>query len=76
MTPSTLTSRRSFLKIAGATTFALSASGGLSLVENSASAETPHSVNVGAWVTLHADDRITIRFASAEMGQGVSTALP
>lgn len=31
---------------------------------------------VNAWITIEPDDSITIRLAQAEMGQGVSTALP
>jgi isoquinoline 1-oxidoreductase beta subunit len=41
---------------------------------NTPGADQP--VEVNAWIEVHADDRILIRVARSEMGQGIFTALP
>ncbi len=72
-------SRRNFLKVSAA------AGGGLVLGFSFARAETalgPPSTNGGgavelnAWLTIGNDDSVTVRVASSEMGQGVTTAIP
>ncbi|PKR55003.1 xanthine dehydrogenase family protein molybdopterin-binding subunit [Thalassospira marina] len=68
-------SRRGFLIGSGSLAIALLASGGAGILRNNAQAASA-TQNVNAWVTIHADDSVTIRFASTEMGQGVMTSLP
>jgi isoquinoline 1-oxidoreductase beta subunit len=62
-------SRRSFLK--------LTAAGGLLVgfhLPEAHAAAAPFSPN--AWIELTPDDRVTLMFASSEMGQGSMTAIP
>ena len=67
-------SRRRFLGGAAVLTFVVGAAGLVRVSRGTASAAGPLQPNV--WVTIAADDRITIVFPSTEMGQGSSTALP
>jgi isoquinoline 1-oxidoreductase beta subunit len=66
-------SRRAFLKASTAV------GGGLALQFRFpvASAAAPDGVatEVNAWIVIHPDDRVTIRIARSEMGQGSYTAL-
>ena len=66
-------SRRAFLKASTAV------GGGLALqfrfpVATAATAESI-ATEVNAWIVIHPDDRVTIRIARSEMGQGSYTAL-
>ena len=67
-------SRRRFLGGAAVLTFVVGTAGLVRVTRNSAAAADSSQLN--AWVTIAADDRITIVFPSTEMGQGSSTALP
>jgi isoquinoline 1-oxidoreductase beta subunit len=73
MSGTTHPSRRGFL--GSAIGFAVLAGGGLQVLRDAALAQ-PTSRAVNAWVTLSSDGEVVIRFASAEMGQGVNTSLP
>ncbi|MCB1645798.1 MAG: xanthine dehydrogenase family protein molybdopterin-binding subunit [Pseudomonadales bacterium] len=75
---STKLSRRSFIRAAATATggmilsFHLPAVGKARPYEATAGA----GAEINAWLTIAADDTITIRVAQAEMGEGVFTALP
>ncbi|HET6563804.1 MAG TPA: molybdopterin cofactor-binding domain-containing protein, partial [Xanthomonadales bacterium] len=45
------------------------------LAQASAGAATSAAAEVGAWVLIHPDDRVVIRIARSEMGQGTLTGL-
>ncbi|HSA71634.1 MAG TPA: molybdopterin cofactor-binding domain-containing protein [Burkholderiales bacterium] len=64
-------SRRGFMKTAGALTFSFSFAGRVSeaLASNGAA-------KFNAWVSIAADDKVTVVVPAAEMGQGVITSLP
>src|SRR5512146_680922 len=66
-------SRREFLKVSSAL------GGGLALQFTfplaSAAAITDKATEVNAWIVIHPDDRVVIRIARSEMGQGTYTAL-
>jgi isoquinoline 1-oxidoreductase beta subunit len=66
-------SRREFLKVASAV------GGGLALEfwfpVASAAADGAAATEVNAWIVIHPDDRVVIRVARSEMGQGTYTAL-
>ena len=61
-------SRRGFMKTAGALTFSFSFAGRVSeaLASNGAA-------KFNAWVSIAADDKVTVVVPAAEMGQGVIT---
>ena len=69
------TSRRGFLKTSGAAAlvigFALPAATGRALAANDGAVFSPN-----AWLRITPDNRVTVVCGSAEMGQGVLTAIP
>jgi isoquinoline 1-oxidoreductase subunit beta len=67
-------SRRGFMKTAGGLTFAFSVAGGLS--GRAVQVFAAESARMNAWVTIGADDIITVMMPVSEMGQGTLTALP
>ncbi|MDZ5696660.1 xanthine dehydrogenase family protein molybdopterin-binding subunit [Chelativorans sp. M5D2P16] len=67
--------RRGFLRGTGALSFAFLNVGGIAVLTGSAEAQDATG-QVNAWVTITPDDRMTIKFGAAEMGQGVNTSLP
>ena len=69
-------SRRSFIAGTGSLTFAVMAGGLLKVFPAQASLQGTDLRSVNAWVSIAADDTVTIRYGSGEMGQGVMTALP
>jgi isoquinoline 1-oxidoreductase beta subunit len=70
---STKLSRRDFLKVSAA------AGGGLALEFSfpwaARAAAGQAATEVNAWIVIHPDDRVVIRIARSEMGQGTFTAL-
>jgi isoquinoline 1-oxidoreductase subunit beta len=64
-------SRRGFLQSTGALTFSFTFAGRLSNAIAQSQAAT-----FNAWVSIAADDTVTVMIPSAEMGQGVLTSLP
>lgn len=76
MTEPSHATRRGFLKGASALSFAFLATGGVALLPPTAEAQSTADARINAWVTITPDNRTTIMFGPAEMGQGVNTALP
>src|SRR5262245_9301690 len=72
--PDASVSRRGFVKGAAGLTFAFTLSG--SLVGRVGAALAADAAKLNAWVTIGADNTITILSPAAEMGQGVLTSLP
>jgi isoquinoline 1-oxidoreductase beta subunit len=70
----TAVSRRSFVKGAAGLSFAFTFSG--ALLGKASEAFAADSAKLNAWVTIGADNKITILCPTSEMGQGVLTALP
>lgn len=67
-------SRRSFLAASGGLSIALLADG---VIQVASAAEAPSSTHpLNAWITIGLDGFVTIKSGSAELGQGVLTALP
>jgi len=63
--------RRHFLQVSASTTAALS----LGFVLPSPSQAAAHA-EVNAWIDIHADESVVIRYARTEMGQGSRTSAP
>jgi len=70
----TTVDRRSFVKGASGLTFAFTLSG--SLLGRGVEALAAGSTKINAWVTIGADNTVSVICPAAEMGQGVYTALP
>jgi isoquinoline 1-oxidoreductase beta subunit len=68
-----LLSRREFLKVSAAAGGAFVLEFVFPLASRAADADLPKEVN--AWIVIHPDDRVVIRIARSEMGQGTMTAL-
>lgn len=77
------TSRREFLHSVGVT-FAVGATGVIGACSMEPGSESPQMANASgtneispnAWVSIAADDTITIQYGGTELGQGTMTALP
>src|SRR5258705_8648225 len=72
-------SRRSFVKTAAGLTFSFALSGAILGRPSEAFAAEGAKLNaskLNAWVTIAADNTITILCPTSEMGQGVLTSLP
>jgi isoquinoline 1-oxidoreductase subunit beta len=67
-------SRRGFVQGAGGLTFAFALAG--TLLGRASQASAADSARLNAWVTIGADNSVTILCPTSEMGQGVLTALP
>jgi isoquinoline 1-oxidoreductase beta subunit len=67
-------SRRSFVKGAGCLTFSFALGG--ALLGRPSEAYGAEGTKLNAWVTIAADNTITILCPTSEMGQGVLTSLP
>lgn len=72
--PSTLT-RRDFLKVSTALGGGLMMELCLPEISRAANAEAGVAGEVNAWIVIHPDDRVVVRIARSEMGQGTLTAL-
>ena len=71
MTPTV--SRREFLKVSAALGGAFALEFSFPVV--SAASGGASATEVNAWIVIHPDDRVVIRIARSEMGQGTYTAL-
>jgi isoquinoline 1-oxidoreductase beta subunit len=69
-------SRRAFLATSGALSFAVLGGGLASVFRNPAEAQELSRSEINAWVSISSNGRVAIRYASGEMGQGISTSLP
>jgi isoquinoline 1-oxidoreductase beta subunit len=67
-------SRRGFMKTTGGLTFAFMFAGGLT--GRASQVFAAESAKMNAWVTIGADDIVTVMMPVSEMGQGTLTALP
>jgi isoquinoline 1-oxidoreductase beta subunit len=67
-------SRRGFMKTASGLTFSFTVAGGL--VGRAGKVFGAESAKMNAWVTIGADNIVTVMFPISEMGQGTLTALP
>jgi isoquinoline 1-oxidoreductase beta subunit len=67
-------SRRGFIKGAGSLTFAFTFGG--ALLGRASAVVAAENARFNAWVSIAADDTVTVMIPSAEMGQGVLTSLP
>lgn len=71
----TTISRRDFLKVSATIGGALALEFGLPMATSRAAPSVARVPEVNAWVVIHPDDRVVIRIARSEMGQGTLTAL-
>ncbi len=72
MTETTMLNRRSFIVTAAATGgFSL----GLRLPFGDGGAQAAEVKEINAWVVIHPDDKVVVRIARSEMGQGTLTGL-
>jgi isoquinoline 1-oxidoreductase beta subunit len=69
-------SRRGFMAGAGGLTFAFTLGGSLLGRAADLMAAEGGSAKMNAWVTIGADNTVTVMVPGAEMGQGILTALP
>jgi isoquinoline 1-oxidoreductase beta subunit len=69
-------SRRAFLATSGALSVAVLGGGLVSVFQDPAEAQDLGRSEINAWVSIARNGRVAIRYASGEMGQGVSTSLP
>jgi isoquinoline 1-oxidoreductase beta subunit len=69
-------SRRAFLASSGALSVAVLGGGIVSVFRDTAEAQDFGRSEINAWVSIARNGRVAIRYASGEMGQGVSTSLP
>ena len=67
-------SRRGFLKTVGGLTFTFTVAGGMT--GRAAQVLAADSATMNAWVTIGADNIVTVMMPVSEMGQGTLTALP
>jgi isoquinoline 1-oxidoreductase beta subunit len=67
-------SRRGFVQSAAGLTFSFALSG--AILGRASEAYAAEGAKLNAWVTIAADNTITILCPTSEMGQGVLTALP
>ncbi len=67
-------SRRGFMKTVGGLTFTFTVAGGLT--GRAAQVFAADSAKMNAWVTIGADNVVTVMMPVCEMGQGTLTALP
>ena len=66
-------SRREFLKVSTALSGGLALEFSFPLALTAAGGES--AIEINAWIVIHPDDRVVIRIARSEMGQGTYTAL-
>lgn len=66
--------RRAFLKSVAAAGGVLTLSFDIPFGAPARAGDAPHEIT--AWIVIAPDDRVTIRIARSEMGQGITTALP
>jgi isoquinoline 1-oxidoreductase beta subunit len=76
-----LLSRRTFLQGSARVTFVIGATGLIAACADNTSSESMAAnsdvaVTPNIWVTLHADNRVVIKYAGTEMGQGSMTHVP
>jgi isoquinoline 1-oxidoreductase beta subunit len=69
-------SRRTFLATSGALSFVVLGGGLVSVLRDPTEAQDLSRSEINAWVSIAGNGRVAIRYASGEMGQGVSTSLP
>jgi len=67
--------RRDFLKSGGALTFSFTVGAGFLSRASGAQAQAA-TAKFNAWVSIAADDTVTVMIPSSEMGQGILTSLP
>ena len=65
--------RRRFIAASSATAGSLVV--GFHIPTGAQQAATPNAAEINAWVVIHPDDRVVLRMARTEMGQGTRTGL-
>jgi len=71
----TVISRREFLRVSAALSGGLVLEFSFPVLSAAAAAAGAAATEVNAWIVIHPDDRVVIRIARSEMGQGTFTAL-